>query len=143
MSRVSEILGRIKDLRKYKDNFLIEVLDDEAIAIMQDRLQEGKRADGNSFPEYSPVTIGIKRATGGFISKSGNIALKDTGTFYKSMELRKENSFAQITSDLPLADKLIRDWGGQIFDVSVEENNEIFERKREEYIKNMQNFLLS
>jgi hypothetical protein len=59
------------------------------------------------------------------------------------MELRKQNSFAQITSDLPLADKLIRDWGGKIFDVSVEENNEIFERKREEYIKNMQNFLLS
>jgi hypothetical protein len=143
MSRVAEILGRIKDLRKYKDNFLIEVLDDEAIAIMQDRLEEGKQANGNSFPEYSPVTIGIKRAMGGFISKSGNIALKDTGTFYKSMELKKQGSFAQITSDLPLADKLISDWGGDIFDVSVEENNEIFERKREEYIKNMQNFLLS
>ena len=141
MSRVSEILSRIKDLRKYKDNFLIEVLDDEAIAIMQDRLEEGTQANGNGFAEYSEATIGIKQSNGGFISQTGRIALKDTGNFYDSMYLRKENTFAEITSDLPLAEKLPRDWGDHIFDVSVEENNEIFERKRDKYIKNIENFI--
>ena len=50
MSSTREMYNRILDLNKFKDNFLIEVVDDEAISILQDRLEDGKQAKGESFP---------------------------------------------------------------------------------------------
>ena len=141
MSSIREMYNRVVDLNKFKDNFLIEVVNEEALSILQDRLEDGKQANGESFPEYSPVTIGIKRATGGFVSSSGNIALKDTGSFYNSMKLDKQSNYAEIVSTSSLFPKLVQRYGDKILDVSKEENNEIFERKREEYIDNISKFL--
>ncbi|MEX0597029.1 MAG: hypothetical protein WD512_11070 [Candidatus Paceibacterota bacterium] len=138
---MSKIAGRISQLIEKKEEILLSVVDDEAIEILQDRLEDGKRADGNSFAPYSDVTIDIKRSTGGFISSSGNIALKDTGGFYRSMELRKEKKFVEVTSNDSIANDLFDAFGDDILDLSVDENNEVFERKREEYIKEIDKFI--
>lgn len=121
-------------------NLALEVVDDEAIEILQNRLEQGKRADGNSFDEYKPLTLEIKRATGGFISPSGNKAWKDRGDFYDSMKLRKANGFMEIDSDDEKAAKIF-ERAPDVLDISIDENNEIFENKRDEMINNFEKYL--
>ena len=57
------------------------------------------------------------------------------------MKLDKQSNYAEIVSTSSLVPKLVQRFGDKILDVSTEENNEIFERKREEYINNISKFL--
>lgn len=139
MGDLFKIVNNFRGLKSELPNLAIDVLDESDILIMQDRLEQGIYADGSSFPEYSETTIGIKRSTGGFISQSGNIALKDSGDFYDSMNLKKFKGFAEIDAADP--DGLNERFGSNILDVSQDESNEMFEIKREQLLKNVEKYL--
>jgi len=123
------------------NEFAMATLDQSEVNVLLDRLEEGKQANGENFPEYSPVTIGIKRGNGGFISQSGNIALKDTGTFHSSVKLDINSKFAEATSDAHIASKLFEIFGGDILDFSKDEVLEIFEEKRPLIVEQLKNYL--
>lgn len=135
-----DTLNKVRYVAQNASEFALAVVDDSAIEILQNRLEDGKRADGGSFPEYSENTIGIKRATGGFISPSGNIAWKDTGEFYDSMRLRKEKGFIEIESYDEKAGRIFEQ-APTVLDVSEDENNQIFEDKRQEIIDNIEKYI--
>ena len=134
-NRMSEILAN-------KEKFALQVVDDEAIDILQNRLEEGKDSKGGSFPEYADQTIAIKRIEGGFLSQSGNIAWKDTGGFYRSMFLNKQEKFIEIDSQDSNYPKIAQR-APDVLDVSEQENNEIFENKRDEIVEVFRKFLLN
>jgi hypothetical protein len=137
-----KLKNNIAELAANKEKFALEVVDDEAIEILQNRLEEGKDSKGGSFPEYADATIAIKRIEGGFISSSGNIAWKDTGDFYNSMFLNKQEKFIEIDSQDSNYPK-IAERAPDVLDVSEEENKEIFENKRDELIEVFRKFLLN
>jgi|DEB0MinimDraft_10_1074344.scaffolds.fasta_scaffold03994_3 hypothetical protein len=137
-----DLKNNMSDLVARKEEIALSVVDDEAIEILQNRLEEGKDSKGGSFPEYADETIAIKRIEGGFISPSGNIAWKDTGQFYNSMFLNKLNGFIEIDSNdenYPEIAKRAPD----VLDVSADENLEIFENKREEMLEAFYKLLLN
>lgn len=141
MSNLENVIKQLKELPKVVSSLAVNVLTDDEILIYQNRLEQGKYADGKDFPDYAPLTVQLKRLNGGFISQSGKIALKDTGEFYDSMKLRKEKDFAEITSDNEKAGKLVEAYGDEIFDVSDEEATEMAEQKEVEIAKEIEKFL--
>ena len=132
----------MSDLVANKEKMALQVVDDEAIDILQNRLEEGKDSKGGSFPEYADQTIAIKRIEGGFLSQSGNIAWKDTGGFYRSMFLNKQEKFIEIDSQDSNYPKIAQR-APDVLDVSEQENNEIFENKRDEIVEVFRKFLLN
>lgn len=138
MAELKDIINRLTSLPDKVGELAISVLTNEEIAIMQDRLEQGLKADGSSFQEYSPNTIIIKRQTGGFISPSGNIALKDTGDFYNSMVLKKYGNYAEI--DANDIHNLAR-FGDDILDVSDAEATEMIAQKEDELSKEIEKYL--
>lgn len=139
MSNLYSIIDRVGRLKDELPSLAISVITDDDIDIMQDRLEQGLYADGSEFPEYSPLTLTLKRLEGGFISQSGRIALKNSGAYYQSMILRKEKDYAEIVAD-DVHNLSVR-YGDEILDVSQDESNEIFERKREPFINAVENFI--
>ena len=139
---LTDLKKRMSDLVANKEKMALQVVDDEAIDILQNRLEEGKDSKGGSFPEYADQTIAIKRIEGGFLSQSGNIAWKDTGGFYKSMFLNKQEKFIEIDSQDSNYPK-ISQRAPDVLDVSEQENNEIFENKRDEIVEVFRKFLLN
>ena len=139
---LTDLKKRMSDLVANKEKMALQVVDDEAIDILQNRLEEGKDSKGGSFPEYADQTIAIKRIEGGFLSQSGNIAWKDTGGFYKSMFLNKQEKFIEIDSQDSNYPKIAQR-APDVLDVSEQENNEIFENKRDEIVEVFRKFLLN
>jgi hypothetical protein len=139
---LTDLKKRMSDLVANKEKMALQVVDDEAIDILQNRLEEGKDSKGGSFPEYADQTIAIKRIEGGFLSQSGNIAWKDTGGFYRSMFLNKQEKFIEIDSQDSNYPK-ISQRAPDVLDVSEQENNEIFENKRDEIVEVFRKFLLN
>jgi hypothetical protein len=137
-----DLKNRMSEILANKEKFALQVIDDEAIDILQNRLEEGKDSKGGSFPEYADQTIAIKRIEGGFLSQSGNIAWKDTGGFYRSMFLNKEEKFIEIDSQDSNYPKIAQR-APDVLDVSEQENNEIFENKRDEIVEVFRKFLLN
>tara|TARA_R110000868_G_scaffold111534_2_gene301102 strand:+ start:1540 stop:1965 length:426 start_codon:yes stop_codon:yes gene_type:complete len=139
---LTDLKKRMSDLVANKEKIALQVVDDEAIDILQNRLEEGKDSKGGSFPEYADQTIAIKRIEGGFLSQSGNIAWKDTGGFYRSMFLNKQEKFIEIDSQDSNYPKIAQR-APDVLDVSEQENNEIFENKRDEIVEVFRKFLLN
>jgi hypothetical protein len=137
-----DLKNRMSEILANKEKFALQVIDDEAIDILQNRLEEGKDSKGGSFPEYADQTIAIKRIEGGFLSQSGNIAWKDTGGFYRSMFLNKQEKFIEIDSQDSNYPKIAQR-APDVLDVSEQENNEIFENKRDEIVEVFRKFLLN
>jgi len=139
---LTDLKKRMSDIVANKEKMALQVVDDEAIDILQNRLEEGKDSKGGSFPEYADQTIAIKRIEGGFLSQSGNIAWKDTGGFYRSMFLNKQEKFIEIDSQDSNYPKIAQR-APDVLDVSEQENNEIFENKRDEIVEVFRKFLLN
>ena len=139
---LTDLKKRMSDLVANKEKIALQVVDDEAIDILQNRLEEGKDSKGGLFPEYADQTIAIKRIEGGFLSQSGNIAWKDTGGFYRSMFLNKQEKFIEIDSQDSNYPKIAQR-APDVLDVSEQENNEIFENKRDEIVEVFRKFLLN
>jgi len=110
----------------------VEKLDNDLmIEANQNKLEEGKRPDnGEDFKEYSNLTLIIKRQTGGFISPSGNLALKDTGDFFNSMKVNKREIAAEITATDSKTSMLIDTYGDGILDVPNEDVQPIVDEAR-------------
>lgn len=138
-------LQSISDKLKSIDlvGFALSVIDEEQLEEMKDRLSEGELADGSLLPEYSPVTISIKQETGGFISGSGRIGLKDTGDFQDSFTIDKKKDFAEIAPTDSKSEKLYQSFGDNITDVSGEEVDNMLDDTREDFIKEVENYLFS
>ncbi len=115
--------------------------DDDVIEANQNSLEQGIRPDGKEFEPYSEVTLEIKRANGGFISQSGRIALKDTGSFFDSMRVVKKDTFAEITATDSKTSMLVGGYGEEILDVPESEKQPILDKSRPNYIENCKKFL--
>lgn len=135
----------MNDLRKFRNSLTsinivevaISVISDNELEIPKDRLEQGIRADNTTFKPYTPFTIKMKKASGGFISQSGNIALKDTGDFYRSFNWVKKKDYLELDATDPKTNKLFEAFGDDILDVSEIEANEILEQTREQFIEQL------
>lgn len=141
MNDLKTIIEKLNALPDNVSALAISVLDDEQIAVMQRRLEQGVKASGESLPEYTPFTLQLKRASGGFISPSGNIALKDTGSFYNSMKLDKRQDYAEIASSDSISSELAQRYGDDILDVSDEESSEMIAQKEDELAIEIEKYL--
>lgn len=141
MSSLFTIAKKLGQLRYELPKLAIKVIDDEDLDIVRKRLEQGEYDDGSSFPEYKPLTLSIKRETGGFVSQSGNIALKDTGGFHNSLKLDKRGDYAEMTSNDSVVGKLVTRFGDEIFDVSQDEATEMVIQKRDKLIEELEKFL--
>jgi hypothetical protein len=113
----------------------VKALDDNLIIESnQNKLEEGIYPDGEEFREYSQVTLAIKRAKGGFISSSGRLALKDSGSFYNSMFVRKEPLFAELNATDSKTDKLVAEFSDRILDIPQDAHQEIVDESRDRFI---------
>lgn len=123
-----DIKDFIKQFRQVmtKDNlqsiYVSAIDEDEVIIANQNSLEEGIRPDGQLFDVYSERTIEIKKRDGGFISQSGRIALKDTGSWYDDMYVKRYKDWLEIhNKDIAMSVKLTQDFGDQILEVPKDE----------------------
>jgi hypothetical protein len=90
LENIVEVLERIRaDLPA----LIAEVLEDNASLIEDmniEQLRDGKRADGSSLPDYSPVSVSK------FGKRPGPMTLEDTGKFHRGITVRANLAFAEI-----------------------------------------------
>jgi hypothetical protein len=114
----------------------VEALDnDEIIEANQNQLEQGLKSDGSSFEPYSPVTLAIKMRDGGFISQSGNLAMKDTGAFFRSMVVRKERLFAEMGATDSKTEMLTLAHGDTILGVPENAKQDLIDSSRDKFIE--------
>lgn len=106
----------------------------------QESLLKGQRIDGKELPEYKNLTLQIKRETGGFISPSGQLAMKDTGGWYSDMKTKITEDSAFITNDNSLTGELIGRYVS-ILGVPDKEKQEVIEEARPRYLYKIKNAL--
>lgn len=140
MSSIYEIASRFGQLKEELPKLAVISLDDD-LSYTLERLSDGLKADGSGFPEYTSFTIQMKQQTGGFISPSGRIALKDTGAFHQSLVLKKYSEYAEIESNDPKLEKITSRFGDEVLDISEDEAQQMIDDSRENLIENVNNFL--
>lgn len=66
--------------------------------VTEEQLMQGIKADGSLImPQYSPLTVSIKRSKG---QESGHVTLKDTGDYHEGHDLKRmEDGFEVINRD--------------------------------------------
>jgi hypothetical protein len=110
------------------ERLYVEQLSDEMILKSNhSELLEGRIPNSGATRPYSTFTIMAKQRSGGFISPSGMIALRDTGAFWSSQEVIKKDNMAFIDASDPKTDMLAEEWGDEILDVPDAAKPEIIE----------------
>jgi len=119
----------IQDLTEMRDN-LNDTIDktlmnkeSDIIQILQKRLYDtGKNGIGNSLREYKPQTKISKKARG---QKYDVTTLFDKGDFYSKMFVFSKDAVMQISSTDWKRDKLVKKYGGNIFQLLPEEQEKV------------------
>lgn len=111
-------------------------LDAEAVTIIEEndhilidmntaQLYEGLNSKGQSLDSiggsYAPLTIEIKKTKG---QPTDRVTLKDEGDFYKGFYVKTTDGMWQISSSDDKTDKLIKDWGEDIFGNTEDDEKE-------------------
>lgn len=134
--------GNVKgDMEKM---YLKEIDDEKIVKANQDSLSNGIRPDGVEMQPYKPLTLQIKRQTGGYISPSGLIALKDTGSWYKNAFVNTDESrnAKEIQNrDSTLTGDLVERFGNSILDVPDSQVDVIMEDARPRFISSVKKAL--
>lgn len=89
MSALDDILGKLITIRDTLPDIAVSVLEDAAPQIedkITQQLQQGKRGDGSTLPNYSPVSVAK------FGKPPGPIKLFDTGDFYQGIKVSANGS---------------------------------------------------
>lgn len=113
----------------------------KAIELNQSQLIKGYDSNGKEMPKYTKKTKQIKAETGGFLSPSGRIALKDTGDFFNEMRIDKKDDFFAITSEDEKRTMLQNRYGKDVLGLNDKDQNTIIEETRKPTIKEIENRL--
>lgn len=118
MSKFTTIANKFKKLPNKMDDFLQEAFtefDSVAEDLNIDQLEDGKRADGTSLPDYSPVSVAV------YGKPAGAMTLRDTGAFHKSIKLKADKTEANLYATDPKTDYLKDMYGDEI--IGLNEGN--------------------
>jgi len=105
-------------------------LENEIIRLNQEQLySSGQLSDGSFLDSYSPYTIVKKQeARSGHDSRVANMTLRDTGAFYKSFKVKITNENVLVYATDGKTDKLITDFGKNIFGLTEQNWEELIEQ---------------
>lgn len=139
---LTQLYNNLKALTKDKIlNIRVESLDKASVLEKnKEQMIDGVKANGESFSDYKPLTIDIKRETGGFISPSGKIALKDRGDFHNAMKTITEDNELEVFSTDSKEAELIERYG-DIFGLTAENEDEVMNESERTFIDNIENQL--
>ena len=92
----------------------------EVIADMNtDQLWEGKRSDGVTLPDYSPVSVAV------YGKPPGPIKLYDTGKFYRGIEAVAGRDQVDIIGNDSITAELEQRYGGEIIGLTEENEQDL------------------
>jgi len=97
----------------------------QVVTSIQRQLEAGTRGDGEPMKPYADVTVRIKRQTGGYISPSGRIALKDQGDFYAGMVATPRRGYLETGSTDRKAAELVGRYGTAVLALTEENHVQI------------------
>jgi hypothetical protein len=93
LTAIENAIDTLKRIREDVPALIEEIIDEnkERIADMnRANLDEGRRADGSSLPDYSPVSVSK------FGKRPGPMTLEKTGAFKKRIVVKAHRTFAEI-----------------------------------------------
>lgn len=132
----SKKINELNNVKRNLDKFIGEsvlrnkhVLEDN---ITEDQLfEKGEDGQGNPLGEYADSTKFFKETIAGQLgrsTRSDHITLKDTGEFYKSIEVKLTSKGMEIIADAQKEDTNLLDEFGKAILFVNEENLEAFKR---------------
>lgn len=132
-----------KNVLRLKTNDIVSISienvnDKKAIELNQQQLIKGYDSNSNEMPEYSKRTKQIKAETGGYISPSGRIALKDEGDFFNDMRVFKEPEFFALTSEDQKTNMLIDRYGKDVLGLTEKDSETIIQETRTKTIEEIE-----
>ena len=102
--------------------------------LIDEQLDDGQRPNGDLFDKYSDVTIEIKKKTGGFLSRSGRISLKDKGDFREKKTVKKLKTQINISSKDSKAKEIFEEFG-DVFGLTADNFDLMIEDSEDERIE--------
>lgn len=92
------------------------------------QLAQGIRADSKPIlPEYSPLTVQLKKEKSGLSAVTDHVTLFDKGDFYKGLEVLVKGTEIDYGSNDPKSGKLQTKYGDQIFGLTEDSADELSE----------------
>lgn len=100
MAGIFQFHKKLGSLIDSYDSMVANIIDENGKQYAQANANEqmyerGKRADGSDLPDYSPVTIQIKKAKG---QRTDHMTLRDTKAFHKRMYAELQGETLKISS---------------------------------------------
>ena len=130
------------DLESLEQLYNEQLDDDLIIKSNQKKLSKGEMPNGGLIKgEYSPVTLVIKRKTGGYISPTGLIALKNKGDFYKSFFVAKIKNESILDAMDAKTTMLMDEYGDEILDIPDHAKEAIIEEAKDRFYEQLNNKL--
>jgi len=122
MEVLDRIINTLEQIKEDLPRLIGEVMNENKTLIEDlniKQLQEGKRSDGSTLPDYSPTSV-FK-----YGKKPGPMVLEDTGAFYRGIEVKVSPNFAEIIGTDPKTKKLENSYGVEIVGISEEHIDEL------------------
>jgi hypothetical protein len=134
MITINDILNRIEAINiKEEGRIFIESIKEDIKELNQERMLQGRRADGSIMPPYSNASV-IK-----FGKEPGPIKLLDTGSFQNNIFIKVDaDSFTSDSRDSKKA-MLKETYGEEILGLGEPERLEIVEFKNDDFINQIRN----
>ena len=118
-----------------------EIDNNKVIKLNQDKLVSGFDSEDKPMPNYTKNTIALKKESGGFISPSGKIALKDKGDLFNDMQVFKQPDFMSIFSTDEKYQMLIDRYGKDVFGLNEKDAKTALDESNPKFIKRLQEIL--
>lgn len=126
---LNRVFSDLKGLETGFDTQAVKIIkenDHIVIDMNTEQLYAGVNSEGVSLESiggpYSPVTVEIKKSKG---QPTDRVTLKDTGDFYEGFFVKASGGMWQISSKDDKTQKLIDDWGADIFGNTPKDEKEI------------------
>lgn len=119
---LENIVEKLATIREDLPALIAEVLEENA-SLLEDmnieQLRDGKRADGSTLPDYSPVSVSK------YGKRPGPMTLEDTGKFHRGITVRTNLAFAEIIGLDSKTGKLEALYGIDIVGIPIDRMDEV------------------
>lgn len=126
MASIEKIIEALSELTPEKvEKDLLAIIQKNEAQLVDYNIQQmlaGKKSDGSAIsPEYTPLTVQIKKAKG---QPHDRVTLRDEGDFQRDMFADTKQFPVEIHSQNWKEDKLVQKYGEKIFDLDAENTEE-------------------
>lgn len=126
MNIVENIIYRLQEFEQSIESNIADIVRKYDYIIIdmnvQDQLYErGIDRNGNSLPEYLPITVRVKQTRGQPFDRT---TLRDTGEFHRSWTIRIADTFFEIVPEDIKTELLVAKYGEEIIGLTDENFNE-------------------